>query len=330
MKKVVVLGSNSFSGSHFVNHLLEHTDWDIIGISRSLEYSALFLPYLYQKERSPRFQFFRLNLNTELSEIMTLLDKEKPEVIVNFAAQGNVAHSWDNPTEWLMTNTVGIANLTFRLRDRQYLRKYIQISTPEIYGLCHNLRENVRIYNPSTPYAVSKVAGDLFLNALFKKFKFPVCFVRSTNFYGPHQQLYRIIPKTIIYLKLGKKLSLHGGGIVKRDFISIYDVVDGIYKVIEHGEVGNVYHFSYRKLIRIRDLVKFICVKMNSSFEDSVKISSERSDQDSAFSLNSRAKKELGWEPTISLPSGIDGVIRWVDENWDEILKNPLEYIHQV
>lgn len=329
MEKVAILGSNSFSGSHMVDYFLKNTHQEIIGISRSPEYPSLFLPYLYRKERSPRFRFFQLNINTQLPEIIRLLNREKPKVIVNFAAQGNVQYSWTNPTHWLMTNTVGIANLAFGLKNRAYLEKYIQISTPEVYGRCVNRKENIRTYNPSTPYAVSKIAGDLFLTILFNKFNFPVCFVRSTNFYGPHQQLYRIIPRAIIYLKLGKKIPLHGGGIAKRDFINIYDVVRGIERLILEGRIGNVYHLSSGELIRIKDLIKLICQKMDFNFKKSIEISDERINQDPEYSLDSEAKTELGWTPKVALSDGIDDVIRWVEGNWNEILRHPLEYIHK-
>ena len=335
MSKIVVIGSNSFSGSHFINHSLKNADCDIIGISRSPEYPSLFLPYLHVNEKflhqsSNRFRFFQFDINKQFRAVIRFLDDFKPEIIVNFAAQGNVAKSWTKPEHWLMTNTIALANLAFSLRDKSYLKKFIQISTPEIYGFCLSMREGSGYYNPSTPYAVSKVAGDLFLNAMFNKFKFPVCFVRSTNFYGPHQQLYRIIPRTIIYLKLGKKLPLHGGGKVLRDFINIYDVIDGIGKIMRHGQMGQAYHLSSEQLIEIRQLVNTVCARMGFDFKKSVKLSNERVDQDSAFGISSlRAREELKWLPKFSLTEGIDGVVSWVEDNWSEILKQPLKYIHK-
>ena len=330
MNKIAVIGSNSFSGSHLIDYFLKNTNWEIIGISRSPEYPSLFLPYLYGKKKSPRFRFFQLNINTQLPEIIRLLDKEKPEVIVNFAAQGNVQYSWINPTHWLITNTVGIANLTFNLKDKKYLKKYIQISTPEIYGFCRNYREGSNYYNPSTPYAVSKVAGDLFLMAMFKKFGFPVSFIRSVNVYGIHQQLYRIIPRTIIFLKKGVQIPLHGGGRAQRSFVHISDVCHGIHRVILNGKVGEAYHFSGGDTMEIRDLVKLICEKMNRYFGMSTEITEDRADQDPMIDLDcSKAKEELLWQPQIELYDGIDEVIQWINENWEEILTHPVDYIHK-
>lgn len=330
MEKVAILGSNSFSGSHLVDYFLKNTCQEVIGISRSPEYPALFLPYLYRKERSPRFRFFQLNINTELPEIIRLLDRERPGVIVNFAAQGNVEHSWTNPMHWLATNTIGIPNLAFNLKDKNYLKRYIQISTPEVYGLCRDYREDSNCYNPSTPYAVSKVAGDLFLMAMFKKFGFPVSFIRSVNVYGIHQQLYRIISRTIIFLKRGITVPLHGGGKAHRSFIHISDVCYGIHRVILSGKTGEAYHFSGGNTMEIKDLVKLICKKMNRNFEISTEVTEDRADQDPMIDLDcSRAKEELFWQSKIELSNGIDEVIQWINENWEEIIRYPFEYIHQ-
>ena len=328
-KKIAVIGSNCFSGSHFVNFLIRKTDCEIIGISRSPEYPALFLPYLYKKKRPEQFRFFQLDINNQLEKLIRLLDAEKPEIIVNFAAQGNVQYSWKFPSDWFFTNTVGVMNLALGLAGKEYLEKFVQISTPEIYGFCQKIKENISYYDPSTPYAVSKAAGDMMLRAIRKQYGFPVCFARSTNVYGPHQQLYRIIPRTIIYLKLGRKIPLHGGGLVNRDFISIYDSCRALGKIIQHGRIGGVYHLTSGKMIKISDLVRLICDMMGRDFGNSVEISKERPNQDPEFSLESEAKLELGWQTKIDLPKGIKGVIEWIDGNWEEIMKNPLDYIHK-
>ena len=271
-----------------------------------------------------------MNINTELPEIIRLLDREKPEIIVNFAAQGNVQYSWTNPMHWLATNAIGIPNLAFNIKDKNYLKRYIQISTPEVYGLCRNYREDSNCYNPSTPYAVSKVAGDLFLMAMFKKFEFPVSFIRSVNVYGIHQQLYRIISRTVIFLKNGIKIPLHGGGRAHRSFIHILDVCNGIHRVILGGKTGEAYHFSGGDTMEIRDLVKLICQKMNRNFEASTEVTGDRVDQDPMIDLDcSRAKEELFWQPRVELSDGINEVIQWINENWEEIIKYPFEYVHQ-
>lgn len=328
IKKILIIGSNSFSGSHCVNYFLENTDCKVIGISRSQEYSAIFLPYLYNKKKRPtRFSFYQFDINKDLRQIINLIDSEKPEVIINFAAQGNVQYSWTNPEHWFKTNCLGITNLADNLKNKRYIKKYIQVSTPEVYGPCENFKESVTYYNPTSPYAASKAAGDLFLFALFKKCGFPVSFIRSTNVYGIHQQLYRIIPRSIIYLKKGWKIPLHNGGKVLRSFVHISDIVDGIFKVIQKGRDGDIYHFS-SKPMSIEDLVGKICDKTKADFKNSVEFSAARN-PDFVYDLNcDKAKKELDWKPKFSLDMGIEEVVNWVNNNWVEIVESPLEYIH--
>lgn len=329
IKKVLIIGSNSFSGSHLVYYFLENTDCEVIGISRSQEYSSIFLPYLYKKKKRPdRFTFYQMDINKDLRQIVNLIDQEKPEVIINFAAQGNVQYSWTNPEHWFRTNCLGIANLADNLKNKRYIKKYIQVSTPEVYGPCENFKENSNYYNPTTPYAASKAAGDLFLSALFKKYNFPVSFIRSTNVYGIHQQLYRIVPRSVIYVKKGWKIPLHNGGEVMRSFVHITDVVDGIYKVMQKGRAGDVYHFSSKPL-PIKNLVEKVCDKMKADFKDSVELSAARN-PDFVYDLNcDKARKELNWKPKVSLDSGIKEVIDWINHNWQEVLDSPLEYVHK-
>jgi|SRR3989344_6981901 len=331
VKKVAVIGSNSFSGSHFINYVLTSTKWKIIGISRSPEYPEVFLPYFNNKGKKKRFRFFKFDLIGDAKKISDLLDREKPEVVVNFAAQTNVPASWENPEDWFMTNCLGIVRLANHLRKTKYLMKYIQISTPEVYGPCQNFRENLNYYNPTTPYAASKSAGDLFLIALLRTRGFPVSFVRSANVYGSHQQPYRIIPSSIILIKKGKKIVLHGGA-VKRNFIHIKDAADGILRVIQKGKPGKVYHFSSGDNITIKELVKLICSRLEVSIKKTVQDSPTKSgrERDKIYHLNyANTQKELVWKPKVSLDSGIDEVSEWIDKYWSEFSKYPLEYVHK-
>ncbi len=331
VKKIAIIGSNSFSGSHCVDYFLKNTDFKVLGLSRSPEKSAVFLPYLYKKQRpqASRFSFYQLDLNKDLDKIIKIFDKEKPEVIINFAAQSIVEVSWQRSEDWFRTNTLAIVNLTNRLKDRSYLKKYIQISTPEVYG-SYKGDENPNYFNPSTPYAASKGAGDLFLITLFKKFNFPVSFVRSANVYGPHQQLFKIIPKSIVLIKKGQKIPLHQGGLISRSFIHIEDVIRGIHKIISKGQPGEVYHFSSEKNIMIKDLVSLVCRKMGVNFNDSVEISAGRPAQDATYKLNFvNTAKRLNWKPKVKLEKGVDEVIKWINDSWSEIQKHPIKYIHK-
>ena len=328
MNRVVVIGSNSFSGSHFIDLLLERTKSEVIGVSRSPEKNAIFLPY--KKRNSDRFSFYQMDLNKNLNDMMELFDQRRPDVIVNFAAQSEVGPSWENPEQWFRTNCIGIANLTNKLKDREYLNRYVHISSPEVYGTCEGQVLESAPYNPSTPYAASKAAGDLFLFVLVKNFNFPLILMRSTNVYGPHQQLFKIIPRSIIYMKKREKIPLHGGGAAIKSFIHIRDVCEGIYKAIEKGRAGEIYHLSPQSGYSIRSIVKMIAEKMGLAFDEVTESIGERLGQDAQYVIDStKARNELSWKPHISIDEGLDEVIEWINRDWETIIQQPLEYIHQ-
>lgn len=332
MKKVVVIGSNSFTGSSFINHALENSNAEIIGISRSPEYNPIFLAYLYKKKRRPKnFEFYQLDLNKDFDSLVNLIDKFEPDVIVNYAAEGEVRNSWKWPEQWFNTNCLSIVRFSNVLKDKHYLKRYVSISTPEVYGSTPKKVAENFTFKPSTPYAASKLAGDLFLYALFKRYNFPVIYTRSANVYGMHQQLYRIIPRTIIYLKLGKKIDLHGEGKAKRSFVHVRDVADATFRIIENGNNGEVYHIaSNDKIYEIKEIVNMICKFMDYNFEKSVNLIKENYGQDYLYSLdNTKIKKELGWKTKISLEGGIKETINWIEHSWKEIKKQPLDYIHK-
>ena len=157
-RKIAVIGSNSFSGSDFIDLLLDDPGNEVIGVSRSPEKSALFLPY--RRRASARYRFHQFDLNRDAGRIIELFDSFQPAYIVNFAAQSEVAPSWEHPEHWFQTNTVGLARLVNPLKDRSYLKKYVHISSPEVYGTCVGRVSEEAPVNPSTPYAASKAAAD--------------------------------------------------------------------------------------------------------------------------------------------------------------------------
>lgn len=327
MEKVAVIGSNSFSGSHFVNFLLENTDYEMLGISRSPEYNPIFLPY--KDKETNRFNFLQMDLNKNMRDIINLFEEENVKKVVNFAAQGMVGQSWDNPLHWYRTNVLGIVDLVERLRGINGFKKYVQISSPEIYGSCDNVKEDA-VPNPSSPYANSKSAADIHIQLINEQFDFPASFVRSTNVYGPGQQLFKIIPRTIIYTKLGKKIQLDGGGKAIKSFIHIKDVCNGIFKILEDKDSGEIYHLSPEKGHSIESIVKQICNKTGNDFNKVTEVVGERLGQDTQYVIDSsKAREKFNWKPEIGIDKGLEECIKWVDKNWEIIESLPLEYLHK-
>ncbi len=327
MATILVVGSNSFSGATFVDYALGQGA-KVIGTSRSVEPVDALLPYKWRNHDD--FEFHQLDLNNDLPEIMSLIRAEKPAYVINFAAQSMVAESWKNPADWFMTNAVSTVKFHDELRQCDFLNRYVHVSTPEVYGTCSGFVREDNAFNPSTPYAVSRAAADMSLRTFHAAYQFPVVTTRAANVYGPGQQLYRIIPRTILFILLRRKLQLHGGGVSTRSFIHMQDVSEATWSIMMNGRNGDTYHISTDNVISIHDLVARICEKLEVRFDDHVEVVGERLGKDAAYHLDStKLRQELGWKDTISLEQGLDECIAWVRENFDILKAQPYDYMHK-
>ncbi len=326
-RSFLVIGSNSLTGSHFINFLIKKGH-KVCCISRSKEQKKYFLGY-DQYINSKKYKFYKLDLNKDLKKIIRIIKKKKPNYIINFSSQSMVAQSWDQPLDWYTTNVISSIKLVEDLKNLNFIKKFVQISTPEVYGSTKkNLKENIN-YNPSTPYAISRACFDNHLFALFKNFKFPVVFTRAANVYGPGQKLYRIVPATIYSSIFNKKIKLDGGGKSKRSFIYVTDVVDATYKIALSGKPGNIFHISTNNLISIKNLVKKIFMMTKGKFKKNVSISKERLGKDKIYSLsNNKIKNELNWKPRVELKEGLFKTIEWFLRYNKKLKFENRSYIH--
>ena len=284
-EKIAVIGSNSISGASFIRHALAQ-GLEVLGVSRSDELDSCFLPYKWLAVAEPNsFRFVRADLNKDLNMLMDALHEVRPDYVVNFAAQGMVAQSWLHPEHWYQTNVVGNVRFHDRLRRADWLRKYVHVSTPEVYGSTSGLIGETAAFNPSTPYAASRAACDLHLRTFLNQYKFPVVWTRAANIFGPGQQLYRIIPRTILSIRLGQRLSLHGGGHSVRSFIHAADVADATLRIARSAPIGECYHLSTTRNISIREVVEMICQIMGADFKSVVEMSEDRPGNDAAYLL---------------------------------------------
>lgn len=325
-RPIVVIGSNCFTGSHIVDALLA-AGHSVVGISRSEQPKALYLPHA--KRDPARFTFTRLDITTQMPPLLKLLDRLRPGRVINVAALSEVALSNDRPVEYFQTNTMAVVELVNHLRQQSWLEQYIHISSAEIFGPCDTPLDESALFNPSTPYAASKAAADMFINTMIARHGFPATLIRSTNVYGPHQQLFKIIPRTAIYIRMNKPLQLHGGGTSMKSFIHIHDVVQGLMLTLEKKAMGT-FHLSDPSDRTVRQVVEMVCHEMNTPFDQAVQVIGERPGQDSRYWLDcSRAKRELGWQPTIDFADGVKETVAWVNEHWHDIQHEPLDYIHK-
>ena len=329
MAKYVVLGSNSFSGQDFVDLLLDDPARTVIGLSRSAEKPGFMLRYRAHRNAG-RFRFRQIDMNRDMDAMLALLDSERPDYIVNFAAQSEVAPSWEHPEHWFATNTVALARFVNHLRRQDYLKRYLHISSPEAYGTCTGMVTEAMPDNPSTPYAASKAAADMLISVYQKQYGFPVLFVRATNVYGARQQLFKIIPRSMIYAKTGQRIQLHGGGVAVKSYIHIRDVSRAELAVLHEGKVGERYHVSPDGGVAVREVVRTICERMGRRFDEAVEVVAERPGQDAAYVIDStKTRRAFGWKPEIDLDRGIAETAAWVEANWAAIAKQPLNYQHK-
>jgi dTDP-glucose 4,6-dehydratase len=327
-EKYLILGSNSFSGATFADFLAA-SGHDVLATSRSDETHDAFLPYKWQK-RPGKVRFKRLDLNHDLDELKSLLSTERPTHVVNFAAQSMVGESWLHPDHWMMTNVVSAVRLHDVLRHYDGLDRYVHVTTPEVYGSTEGWVKEDAPFNPSTPYAVSRAASDMSLRTYFANYQFPVVFTRAANVYGPGQQLYRIVPRTVVAAMGGQKLRLDGGGKSVRVFIHMTDVSDATLKIVRKGKLGDAYHISGYELVSIRTLVEMILKRLGKSFDECVEIGPERPGKDTAYTLDSlKLRTELGWRDRLSLEQGIDDVIGWAKRFGSDMAKLPTKYEHK-
>lgn len=328
MIKTLVIGSNSFSGSNFIDFLLSKNHI-VYGVSRSNEYNSIFLRYKTNKNLK-KFNFYQIDINKNYNNLINLIKEFKPNYIINFAAQGMVSESWENPDHWYLTNLVSLSKLTKFLQNNKFLKKMITFSTPEVYGSTPKMISENFNFKPSTPYANSRAAFDIHLKLLADNFGFPIIFTRTSNVYGPHQQLYRIIPKTIISINKNIKLPLHGGGSSKRSFIFIDDVSTALYKILVRGKIGETYHISTNHFISIKNLVSKICKNENKSFSSSVNLINERIGKDQEYRLNSsKLRNQLNWRDRIDLDTGLLITQKWIKDNFIKLSKISLNYKHK-
>lgn len=326
---VLVLGSNAFSGASFVDYLLRK-GIRVIGASRSPEPANVFLPYRSAPAHGAAFSFVQADLNHDLDALMAVVRRERPGWVVNFAAQSMVAESWANPAHWFQTNVVATIALHERLRYCDFLDRYVHVTTPEVYGSTSGFIGEDAPFNPSTPYAVSRAAADMSLKAYHQAYGFPVVFTRAANVYGPGQQLYRLVPKMLLCGRLGKRLPLHGGGWSERSFIHIRDVAEATMRIACDGKLGEAYHISTERTIRIRDLVAMAASRVGLEFDQLADVVGERLGKDAAYQLDSgKLRAELGWQEQIGLEQGVDEVLAWVDANLKKLRELPMEYLHR-
>lgn len=319
-----ILGGGGPFGETLAAHLLATTDANVLSIGRSP-----LKPEAYRLHGdSERFIYRQIQMGraTWLSEIMWLLEDVQPEYVVNFAALA--APIWENSHLYYRTNVVALAELTEWLLTQSWLKHWVQIGSSEVYGSCDLPVCEDQPPNPTTPYAVSKVAADMHLLALHRRMGFPVTILRPSNCYGPGQPPYRVIPRAILAALTGGTLPLQGGGRAAKSYMHARDLARAIQLATEAPARGEIYHLGPLEATEIRHLVRMVAEVCDVPYSRLVEEVPDRIGQDARYLLDSSKFREaFRWAPAINLMAGLRDTAEWVRANLDFLLAQPTEYV---
>lgn len=323
MTKYVIFGGNGVFGVHTAFYLLEQDDTKrVVAVGRNPEKPEPFTLNVGQGD--PRYEYHQIHIVFEQDRLFDLLDREQPDVIINYAAQGEGAASWKYSWRYFDTNVTALARITEELMRRKYLKRWIQIGTSELYGSVSKPAQEADPILPTTPYAASKAAGDMYLLSVSKALGFPMNIIRPSNAYAPGQQLHRILPRAVVCGLSGQKLPLHGGGAPQKSYIHSRDLGRAIYLVAQKAELGLVYNVGPREPISIRELVSLAAGEMGLTLDQLCEMTPNRFGEDWIYWLDSGAiEKDLGWTPEISLQDGVKDMVDWGRKYIDQLKALP-------
>jgi len=316
--KILVTGGLGFIGSNFIRYMLaKYSAYQIVNLDK-VTYAGNF-ENLAGIDKDPRYQFFKGDI-ADSKLVNSLISVQKPDAIINFAAETHVDRSIMNPGDFINTDVFGTHILLNAVKDHN-VKRYIQISTDEVYGDFDNggFAKETSPLRPSSPYAASKAGGDLQVLAFRRTYNLPVLITRCTNNYGPYQYPEKIIPLFITNLLESKTIPVYGDGQQIRDWLHVDDHCSAIDLVLHKGKDGEIYNVGANQNPEITnlELTKRIITACGKD-EKSIEYVKDRAGHDRRYAVDvTKIKAELGWQPKYNFDSGIAQTISWYKNNLD-------------
>ena len=311
--KICVTGAAGFIGGNFVYYMLEnHPDYEIVGLDL-LTYAGN-LETLEEAMKNPHFKFTKGDI-ADRDYVYDLFEKEKFDIVVNFAAESHVDRSIVNPEIFLKTNILGTAVLMDACR-KYGIKRYHQVSTDEVYGDLPLDRPDLFFteetpIHTSSPYSSSKAGADLLVLAYHRTYGLPVSITRCSNNYGPYHFPEKLIPLIISRALADESLPVYGTGENVRDWLYVKDHCAAIDKVIHNGRVGEVYNVGGHNERTNLQVVKTILKELGKP-ESLITFVTDRKGHDRRYAIDpTKIQNELGWSPTTSFDEGIKLTIDW-------------------
>lgn len=328
--KLIVTGGAGFIGSNFIFYMLQqHPETDIICLDK-LTYAGN-LSTLAPILDHPRFQFHKMDI-CDRQSVYALFENERPDQVVNFAAESHVDRSILNPELFLETNIIGTSVLMDACR-KYGIQRFHQVSTDEVYGDLPVDRPDLFFtettpIHTSSPYSSSKAGADLLVLAYHRTYGLPVTISRCSNNYGPYQFPEKLIPLIIINALHDKPLPVYGDGLNMRDWLYVEDHCRAIDRILQKGRVGEIYNVGGHNEMRNIDIVELICKELGKP-ESLITHVEDRKGHDRRYAIDpTKIHNELGWLPETKFQDGIKKTIQWYLENrdwWEEILAKKSE-----
>lgn len=316
---IIVTGGAGFIGSNFIYYMLKkHPAGRIICVDK-LTYAGN-LETLEAAMEKKNFKFIRADI-ADRQAVYRIFEQEKPDIVVNFAAESHVDRSIENPGIFLQTNVIGTSVLLDACR-KYGIDRYHQVSTDEVYGdlpldrpdLFFTEETNLKT---SSPYSASKAGADLLVMAYHRTYKIPTTISRCSNNYGPYHFPEKLIPLMIINALSDKKLPVYGDGKNVRDWLYVEDHCRAIDLILQKGRVGEVYNIGGHNERANIDVVKTILKELGKP-EDLIEHVTDRKGHDRRYAIDpTKIHTELGWEPETKFEDGIKKTVKWYLEHRD-------------
>ncbi|WP_195927077.1 dTDP-glucose 4,6-dehydratase [Turicibacter sanguinis] len=325
-KKILVTGGAGFIGGNFVHYMVnKYPNYMIVNLD-ALTYAGN-LETCQPVEGKPNYKFVKGDI-ADRKFIFDLFEKEKFDVVVNFAAESHVDRSVTNPEIFITTNVLGTQVLMDASRAFE-VKRYHQVSTDEVYGDLPLDRPELFFteetpLHTSSPYSASKASADLLVFAYHRTFGLPITISRCSNNYGPYHFPEKLIPLMISRALNDEKLPVYGNGENVRDWLHVYDHCAAIDLILHKGRVGEVYNVGGHNERTNLEVVKTILKALGKS-EDLITYVKDRPGHDLRYAINpQKLENELGWKPTYNFDTGIAQTIQWYLDNkqwWNTILQ---------
>jgi dTDP-glucose 4,6-dehydratase len=305
LSKLLVTGGAGFIGSAFVSEAVRKGH-DVVVVDK-LTYAA---DVKRLESVKSAITFYKADI-CDYRRLRVLFEREKPQAVVNFAAETHVDRSIHDAQAFIETNIKG-AEVLLALSRKLNVKKFIQISTDEVYGdIIKGAFSEETPLNPSSPYAAAKAAADLFVKAYVRTYAFPAVIVRPSNNYGPWQYPEKLIPLVMLKILRNEKIPVYGKGTNIREWLHVQDCARAVLAVLHKGRAGQVYNVGSAQEKQNIEVVKFLLREMRAS-RDLISFVTDRPGHDIRYRLDSRKiRRETGWEPRIDFEEGLCRAVQW-------------------